>query len=380
MVISCHVCKRKTDSVRGIQLENNRKPGDHYVFPLSEIDWSRTKDNVFLVRSDNWLKDIDLSLSEHGIHSYRKDAIVLIDVVYSASKEFFETSNYDTVLNYFSDCLHFHGAEYGTPLNAVIHFDESTPHLHIVSVPIVERDKGFALSAKEIVGNRFALIGFHDRLYTEVGVHYDLERGTRSDGISKKRHLETYQFKLKCLLEQIDIASNDLEKLEKDIERTGNIKDISAWANSIASKLSNIIPAMAGNSVSDIQYGIENRNILLEKQVAEAGCHISSIGDGKYCCVSDKLNHTLSWDSKVPLYIQDGARFIPSSWILDKGEIVPWIDKDIRESSRDLAESSPVESLYEVVDDLDQLIDTIDNDRDDLDLNNTNMEVPEYDD
>ena len=89
MYIIHRVEKRNSKAVRGIQFENNRTSDMEGMFPLSDIDWSKTDQNMYLKKSDYWLKDIKAEIKAHGIQRYRNNAILLIDGFYSASPEFF---------------------------------------------------------------------------------------------------------------------------------------------------------------------------------------------------------------------------------------------------------------------------------------------------
>ena len=375
----CHICRRHAGAIRGVQLENNRRPEDPYHFPISDIDRERTKENVSLVRSDDWMGDIKQTLKNHGILSYRKDAVLLLDTVYSASKSFFMVNNRDTAMDYFQDCLRVHTTEFGPALNAIIHFDEWTPHMHVVSVPIVKRENGYALCAKELVGGKARLYMFHDRLYLEIGQNYDLERGIRSDSFSKKEHLDTYRYKLFCLEEKISIAYNDLERIKVDVDRYGNMKELFAWASDIASKVDSVVAVLGTVYTTEkIQEDIEARGILLEKRITEAGCNIQKAEDERYCFITDSNGAAVSWDEKIPLYVQDGGRLIPSAWALEGKLTIPWRDTDIIESKRDSVECSPVERLDQIADELDNLIDAIDH-NDDAENKTDNVDIQEDD-
>lgn len=381
MVLSAHICRRHSGSIRAIQTENNRDASDRHEFLLSDIDWDRTPDNEYLVRSDNWLADIKSELAEHGIDGYRKNAVLLLDTIYSASADFFEISDSKTISAFFNDCLHFHESEFGHVINAVIHYDETTPHMHIVSVPIVMRENGFALCARELIPGKQKLYAFHDHLYQEVGIKYDLERGKRSDSFSKAKHLDMYRYKLFCLEEKIANATNDLEKLHADIEKAGSVKELFSWAMDISTRIDLIISSLGGCSIDGLQASIEARGILLENNIISTGFHIQAIDDDKYCCITDSSNKPVSWDDKVPLYIQDGARLIPSSWVLDNGKLNSWIHSDINKENRDLVEDSPVSKLGQIADELESLIDCICMDNDEVvpDSNDVDFEKDDED-
>lgn len=49
-------------------------------------------------------------------------------------------------------------------VQAEVHLDEETPHMHFASIPIVEKDGKVKLSAKDITGNKSFLLHFHPNI------------------------------------------------------------------------------------------------------------------------------------------------------------------------------------------------------------------------
>ena len=381
MIMSCHISRRHAGAIRGLQLENNRDPDHPRKFVLSDIDYSRTRENVYLTRSDNWMGGIRQALADYGINHYRKNAVLLLDTIYSASKDFFVVNSYETIMDYFQECHKVHASEFGVILNSVIHFDERKPHLHIVSIPIIERESGYALCARDMVGGKQRLYKYHDRLYVDVGKHFDLERGIRSDSQSKKKHMEMYQLKLFGLEDKITFATGELERIKTDIDRFGSIDGLFAWASDIATKVNTIIAALGSTcSIEKIQESIEAHDILLERNIKEAGCNIEETADGKYSYFSDIKHNAVSWDNVVPLYVQDGIRFIPSSWALDGKQMVVWKNEDICREYRDSAECKPIEKLDQISDDLERLINRIEEEKDDVDRDAPDVDIDKDDD
>lgn len=70
----------------------------------------------------------------------------------------------------------------------VLHRDERTPHIHVVTVPLTKDGR---LSAKEIMGNRKDMQSRQDR-YAEQMKSFDLERGIRNTGIKHESAKEYY--------------------------------------------------------------------------------------------------------------------------------------------------------------------------------------------
>lgn len=164
----------------GIENEHNRASSEEHLYKerfSPNIDWKKTDQNIYLVKKNNWKRIIENELRKHGIKK-RKDAVLLIDSVYTASPEVLATWNEETKLNYFKDCLEFHKRHYGLVINAVIHVDETTPHLHIDDIPLIQKEDGsWKLSAKEVIGNRSKMSKTQSDFYKEVGKKYGLERG-----------------------------------------------------------------------------------------------------------------------------------------------------------------------------------------------------------
>lgn len=161
--------------------------------------------NQRLISSDNWLKDIKTAIHDSGIESYRRDAVVMLDGLYTASAEFFKNASDSEIERYFEAYLDFHKRYYGIPINAVLHLDEATPHLHVCSVPLIKNAEGrVKLSAKEIMGNKHEYHQKQNMFYDEVSSKFGLERGTIHESVDdKKEHLSVLDYKLKKKSEEI---------------------------------------------------------------------------------------------------------------------------------------------------------------------------------
>ncbi len=258
--------KRKTADVSKLQHEANRTVNDRdHDFSASDIDWKRTTENVRLVNSNNWLKDIKQKITEGGIEKYRKDAVVMLDGLYTASPEFFKeyTEAYREVkeekkaatsaetisrliakldrerakcMKYFKDCLEFHRRNYGIIINAVVHFDEATPHMQVASVPLVKDNNGkVRLSAKDIMGGRSEYRDKQNRFYEEVTSKYGLERGElKEDAKEKKKHLTVQDYKIKKKDELIEeLAQKNAKLMSKNAKLINKINDLIDYHNAL---------------------------------------------------------------------------------------------------------------------------------------------------
>lgn len=175
--------KRRRTAVYGLQIEANRTQADHEAgrdFEQSDIRWTDTNKNIFLVQTENWNKAISNELKAHNIKE-RSDSVVLLDGLYTASKEWFDTHTRVEAMNYFQACVAFHEAHYGKVINAVIHLDEGTPHLQVASIPLVKTQRDgqerTVLSAKKLMGNREDYHKRQNAFYEQVARSRGLERG-----------------------------------------------------------------------------------------------------------------------------------------------------------------------------------------------------------
>lgn len=217
-ICGIHRCeKRKINDVTGIMKEANRDANDPKEFRCSEIDWEKTSSNQYLKKSENFLRDIKNIIANAGINNYRRDAVVMIDSVYTAAPEFFQTHTQKEIDEFFKQCLQFHESTYGHTINAVIHYDETTPHMHVASVPIVKDSNGKNhLSAKTLMGQKNDYIKRQDAFYECVCRQFGLDRGTSAKQ-TKAQHKDQLDYK-------IEEKNKELEKLDGKILTSNQIK------------------------------------------------------------------------------------------------------------------------------------------------------------
>ena len=222
--------KRKKWDVAGIQMEANRdRKRDHedkgIEFYLSDINWAKTDDNIYLKKTNKWNDYINKTLEKYGINSYRKTAVMMLDGLYTASPDFFENKTKNEMLDFFKDCYNFHvenycGGDENLMINAVIHLDETTPHMQLASIPIVhDKDKNKSrLSAKNIMGNRGDYRKRQDKFFEEIGQKWELERGEKSDPKAKREHKEKLQYEVENLAKKSDELNVSIKAKMKAFE------------------------------------------------------------------------------------------------------------------------------------------------------------------
>lgn len=202
--------KRKKSDLSGIQKENNRTAAEYNnkVSPGMDIF------NVTLKESNDWLRDINKEIQAAGAKA-RSNSVLALDTVYTASPEFFQGKTNQQNDDFFKDCLKFHNEHFGHIISAVVHYDETTPHLHIISVPLTKDGR---LSARDVIGNKAKMSKTQDQFFEQVGRGYGLERGVHMDGQEKKQHISAQEHELREIKQEIAREQEKLGAIEHSEE------------------------------------------------------------------------------------------------------------------------------------------------------------------
>lgn len=198
-----NIQKRKKNDITGIQREATRTATEYN----NQVQPGMDALNVNLIQSNNWMQDIQDEINRAGAKT-RANSVVALDTIYTASGDFFKGKSNEENDQFFRDCLEFHQMRFGHVISAVIHYDETTPHLHILSVPLTQDGR---LSAREIIGNRANLSRMQTEFFEQVGRGYGLERGMQMDGQEKKRRITAQEHKLREVTAE---KQKQLEELE----------------------------------------------------------------------------------------------------------------------------------------------------------------------
>lgn len=190
-----HMMKIKSGAVGGIQSHNNR---EHEPKTNPDVDMSRSEDNYDLISCDNYKRSIKEKLSNlvESSRAVRKDAVVVCNFIVTSDNETMEALGADRQREFFQDSVKWFSDRYGADrvLNATVHMDETTPHLHIGVMPITQDGR---LSAKAIF-TKTEMKAIQTEFARDVGEKYGLERGVEG---SERTHLSEARFKEQKALE-----------------------------------------------------------------------------------------------------------------------------------------------------------------------------------
>lgn len=152
--LAMHITKHK-NGTRGQQRHNERKEGQKHR--NRNIDDSRTKDNVWLVPDDGrtYNERIKSIIAENytGKRAVRSNAVKMCEITVQIGGDLAENGTEEEQVEALKQAFEELRDQYGEKniVSAVIHVDETTPHLHFDFVPITPKG---GLSAREVVGDR----------------------------------------------------------------------------------------------------------------------------------------------------------------------------------------------------------------------------------
>lgn len=206
----CHFEKYKSANVFGIQKHNQR---ENENYSNKDVDKSKTPLNYDLINQSNinYLGKIKrlIEANRASQRAIRKDAVVYCECIISSDSSFFEKLSLSKQKAFFEESLNYIKNKVGEKniISATVHLDETTPHMHLGFVPLIEN----SLSAKKLINRQF-LKEVQDQLPNVLkNKGFDIERGTEG---SKTKHKETKEFKVKL--------EKDVKILEKQLDDLTN--------------------------------------------------------------------------------------------------------------------------------------------------------------
>lgn len=246
--------KYKRGDIVGIERENERD--ENYKSARNpQIDKSRTHLNYHtLPYEKKYLAFINERIKELAPkRKIKDDAVLITSFILGSDKEFFDGISPETQKQFFDDCTGFFAERYGKEnvVSAVVHLDESTPHLHFNLMPVT----GGRLCAKELF-DRAALRELQTDFYENVGKKYGLKRGKEG---STAKHLDTVAFKTKKMTEAAE------EKIREAEEAQTAAKPVKELLESYESARSEKIPFSGKKKETEI-IALRTKNSELEKR------------------------------------------------------------------------------------------------------------------
>lgn len=214
----------------------------------------------------------------------KKNSNVACEYIITSDREFFENIGEDETKRFFKTAFEFvkNYKELGEKyiLSAKVHLDESTPHLHLVFIPVIHKKDSKSgkitdkISCTEFWKGKNSYKILQDNFYSYmVRSGFDLERGNKEENehipIEKLKKVTNYEvqemFKETNYLEQ-EIVTNDVEVLRDNYKRA--IKKFNTLAKRYT-KIKNVVDETMYKveQVQEENRELRQENIKLEKEV-----------------------------------------------------------------------------------------------------------------
>ncbi len=258
--------KYKGPEIGNIEAHNERTKEKYASNP--DVDISRSKYNFHLIEPKRkYRAEAERQIKEAGCRT-RSDSVRVVEVLVTATPEFFQGKRKSEIKAYFQEALTFlqQNQDPKTIISAVVHMDEKTPHMHLSFVPLTADGR---LSAKEIVGNKKKLTQWQDKFWEHMVRKYpDLERG-ESASQTGRDHIPPRVFK------EMTRLTKQKAKLEELLSGIGAFNAKSRAAE-IAALLDKYIPAveqmhstMKKYQVAFTETAAENRDLKEKNEQLE---------------------------------------------------------------------------------------------------------------
>ena len=190
---------------------------------------------------------INKRISECGI-KVRKGQSRSLEIIFGGSPEALSSLSPEQLDQWAKDTIEWAKNEWGAEnvMYAALHMDESTPHLHLIVVPIVkgvsrrsaskaaqDSRKGIErksyskdpqklrLSANDVY-TKSRLYGYHTSYAKIVGKKYGLQRGIRAEAGSVKKHQSSIEYN-RALENETRLKENIISNLNNAITERENI-------------------------------------------------------------------------------------------------------------------------------------------------------------
>ena len=201
---------KKPDDIGKIENENERQEG-YTRIGRETIDTERTHNNYHIVPAPDtrYMEFINNRIKEVGVkRKVKDDAVRMATFVIGAKGDYFKDMPPETEREFFADCVDFIARQMGKEniISAIVHKDETSPHIHINVVPITPDNR---LCAKYYFDGKMS--EWQTKVYEEVGKKWNLERGKEG---SDAKHVDpkTYNKVVKQATADARAENEDLKE------------------------------------------------------------------------------------------------------------------------------------------------------------------------
>ena len=229
-----HLKKNTRGSVKGLSIHFERKTDNH---SNEEIDVSRSYLNQDLMQDNSdMISRFDERLE--NVYCMKREDVKALGTWVVTLPDELKNEKQNNKNKFFEETKEFLDKRYGKEnvVCAVVHYDETTPHLHYAFIPVTfdEKKQREKVSAKEVL-NRKDLQTFHDDLDKHLKEKLPFyEKGILNDKTLPFENVEQvkkYNDELKKLTEEKQKEITELKKVKQEFQHKketlkGKVRDI----------------------------------------------------------------------------------------------------------------------------------------------------------
>ena len=254
--------KYKRQDISPVEKENERD--ENYQGSNPQIDCERTSGNYHLIYPQGkYIDIINKRLSTLTLkRKIRSDAILMNSFVIGSDGEFFKGMRAWEQHAFFEDCARFFMDKYGyeNMLSAVVHVDETTPHMHLNFVPINDG----RLSSKSLFDKK-KLSELQTELWEQVGKKYGLKRGKEN---SQATHITAAEHKAKAVVQWAEQKRDEIGKQTE--QKQAELDELTQTVEAVTQATNKPIPKKKKDIEQEIAE-LRTKTVLQEREIAVRG-------------------------------------------------------------------------------------------------------------
>ena len=216
---------------QGAYIHNARRSKGH---TNKDIDNGRTHLNFYCKKNEQtYIKEFDRIKKEYDLKGHiRSNSIILCEMMITSDNEFFDKIGLEETKRYFKESYKFVcnyknlGEKY--IVSAVVHLDETTPHMHLIYIPVIhtkdkEGNEIDKICARDFWRGRDSYRDLQNEFYKYItSKGFELERGLQIEETGAK-HQKIEEVKK---ITNFENTKKVLENVKLELPEIPNINDI----------------------------------------------------------------------------------------------------------------------------------------------------------
>ena len=238
-----------------------------------EIDISKSHLNYYFKRNElSYTKEFDKMKEKYDLQGQiRSNSIIMCEMVFTSDKDFFDTIGMEETKRYFEESYNFicNYKNLGEKniISAVVHFDETTPHMHLIYIPVIHtKDKAGnkidKVCCRDFWKGKDSYRNLQNAFYEYItNKGFDLQRGLPVEETKRKNEtIQNYK-----QITNFENTKKVLENITLELPKTPNIKEFKKAIFNRDEKIENAIIKPRDNLIQELY----QENKVLHKELSK---------------------------------------------------------------------------------------------------------------